>query len=191
MCIYGAVIVSYLFMGEVYEMGLHEAVFFDRVTGEEHHGSVWIICQYMFARHLVESAVLVLMAVMGIALALFLGYHIWLTNNGLTTNESFKWGEVQRWYKNELKRYEEAVKNGEVVEQGQNKPVVSDGDVTCTPAVGGQTKVAEEFDVNAIRHPGPKPVNIYNRGIWMNWEEVLFPMPIRKRKQLTAERKNV
>ena len=190
MCVYGTVIVSQLFLGEVYEMGLHEAVFFDRVTGEEHHGSIWIICQYMFARHLIESAVLVLMAVMGIALALFLGYHIWLTTTGLTTNESFKWGEVQRWYKKELKRYEEAVKNGEVVEQGQNKPAVSDGDVTCTP-IGDQPKAAENFDVNAIRHPGPKPVNIYNRGFRKNWEDVLFPRPLRKQKQLAADRKNV
>lgn len=192
MCFYGAVVVWQLILGEVFEMGLHEAVFFDRVTGKEHHGSLWIICQYMFARHLVESAVLVLMAVMAIALSFFLGYHIWLTSTGLTTNESFKWGEVQKWYKNELKRYEDAVKNGEVVEEGNNKPDVSDGDVTCTPGTQSTVqKKAEEFDVNAIRHPGPKPINIYNRGLWKNWEEVLFPMPLRKQKQLAADRKNV
>ena len=67
-------------------------MFFDRVTGEEHYGSIWIISQYLFARHLIEAAVLLLMGVMGIALGLFLGYHIYLTSYGLTTNESFKWG---------------------------------------------------------------------------------------------------
>ena len=193
MCYYGTFVVGQLFLGEVLDKGLHEAVFFDRVTGEEHHGSVWIILQYLFSRFLIESAVLVLMAVMAIALSLFLGYHIWLTCQGLTTNESFKWGEVQKWYKNELKRYEDAVKNGEIVDGGHNKPVVSDGDVTCTgvQSDGQESTTKENHDVNAIRHPGPKPVNIYNRGIWKNWEEVLFPIPLRKQKQMAAERKNV
>lgn len=190
MCTYGAVVVGYLFLGEVLENNLHTLVYFNRITGEEYRGSIVIILQYLFARHLIESAVLLLMAVMAVALLSFLGYHIWLTCRGLTTNESFKWGEVQRWYKNELRRYEEALKNGEVVEPGQNKPAVSDGDVTCTPGGQPADKTAAEFDVNAIRHPGPKPVNIYNRGVWKNWEEVLFPLPLRKQKQLAAERKN-
>lgn len=193
MCAYGTVVVGYLFLGEVYENGLHTAVYFNRITGEEYRGNIWIILQYLFAKHTIEAAVLLLMAVMSVALVSFLGYHIWLTSRGLTTNESFKWAEVQKWYKNELKRYEEAVKNGEVVEPGQNKPEVSDGDITCTPGMSNSSgdEPKKEFDVNAVRHPGPKPVNIYNRGFRSNWEEVLFPLPIRKRKQLASERKNL
>jgi hypothetical protein len=137
------------------------------------------------------------MSVMSIALGLFLGYHIWLTSHGLTTNESFKWDEIKKWYKKELRRYEEAVQNGEVIDDGQNKPIVSDGDVTCTSTGqstnngGNQENENDRFDVNVVRHPGPKPVNIYNRGFWKNWEEVLFPLPLRKQRQLAAERKNV
>lgn len=184
-------------MGVVYDQQLHTSVFFNRITGEEKRGSISIILQYLFARYMIESAVLLLMAVMGIALPLFLGYHIWLTSRGLTTNESFKWTEVQKWYKNELRRYEEAVNNGEVVDPGQGKPIVSDGDVTCTS--GGQNDLnngdgdhkADEFDADAIRHPGPKPVNIYNRGLRKNWEDVLFPIPLRKQKELAIKRKNL
>jgi palmitoyltransferase len=191
MCVYGTFVLTHLFLGEVYEKELHTAVFFNRSTGEENQGSWSIIAQYLFARHLVEAAVLMLVSVMGIALGMFLGYHVWLTSRGLTTNESFKWGEVQKWYKTEVRRYEDAVKNGQVVTDGDpNKPVVSDGDVTC---VGGGAKASDpkKAVIPIIRHPGPKPVNVYNRGVLKNWEEVLFPIPLRKSKKIAAERKKL
>jgi len=125
------------------------------------------------------------MSVMSIALTLFLGYHIWLTSRGLTTNESYKWAQVKRWHQRELKRYQQAIKEGKVIpKEDPSKPVVSDGDVTCTQGTGLEAQEPED----AIYDPGPPPVNIYNRGVVENWKEVLFPLSLRKLKARRAAR---
>jgi palmitoyltransferase ZDHHC4 len=190
MCAYGTYVVGHLFYGEILEGHLLEATFFDRYTGEEITSSKWIVFQYMFNRYLTEAAVLAIMSVMGAALGLFLAYHAWLTSRGLTTNESYKWSQVQKWYKRELQRYNDAVKNNENVVAGtatsqnstaKSQPVATDGDVTCTPDINtSATEETDQYDDTAIVHPGPKPVNIYNRGFIENWKEVIFPISLRK-----------
>jgi hypothetical protein len=89
-----------------------------------------------------------------------------LTSTGQTTNENSKWGDIKQWYKKEQKRYNQAVKDGKVIdvvpppssqhqqqqqhqESGTTLSVAKaelissedDGDVTCTPSiVGGSSK---------------------------------------------------
>jgi len=122
---------------------------------------------------------------------------MYLTSKNLTTNESQKWGQVNKWYKRELKRYNDAVKNGQQTvvvpvqlnddggsETAQQSVAISDdGDVTCTPGAGGgpseEATVDDDDDPNAIRHPGPQPTNLYDRGFVENWKEVIFPISLR------------
>jgi palmitoyltransferase len=188
MCIYGSYTVGSLFYGEILDKGLLDAVFFDRYSGEEYKADKWIIFQYLFHTHFAEAGVLAVMVAMSIALGLFLLYHCWLTSRGMTTNESYKWGQVHTWYKRELRRYNQAIKNGEislVTDEKKNQPVVTDSDITCTP-VPGRTETQESSEVSqqeeedAIVHPGPEPKNIYDRGFVENWKEVIFPLSLRK-----------
>jgi hypothetical protein len=202
MCLYGTIVVGRLFQGEIAEKKFLELVFVDRMTGEQVKASRFIVYQYLFTAFMWEAGLLLLMAVMGISLSLFLGYHIWLTSKGMTTNESFKWSYVNKWYKEELKRYNQAVKSGLPVVQAESatlnsQPAISVGDnggVTCTPGTGETDQIqpnTKDNDPNAIRHPGPKPKNIYDRGFVENWAEVLFPISLRANRPQRQEKKEL
>ena len=108
-----------------------------------------------------------------------------MTSVNQTTNEAGKWSDINRWYKQEKKKYENAVKKGLVKPKESSAkttegPPVQDGDVTCTGASKQQSEQEKEppqeeqyFD------PGPVPKNLYDRGFIENWKEVLFPLSLR------------
>jgi hypothetical protein len=203
-CAYGSAIILQLFYGHILEQKLLDAVFVDRFSGEQVPVTKWLLFQYIFDRYTLESALALLMVVMMVALGMFLSYHIWLTSHNVTTNESSKWDQVHKWYKGELKRYNEAVEKGEITptktpdQSGESaattttlqKPTVSDGDVTCT---GTSEEVQQAPDPappkdDPIEHPGPEPKNIYNRGFVENWKEVIFPISLRKQTRAAVSR---
>jgi len=168
------------------------------------------IAQYLFNRFLAEAGIFVLMVVMAVALCAFFLYHVYLTSYNMTTNESYKWNAVHKWYKRELKAYKRAVEAGDpnvvLLEQDEDHDneskegdsqggvaVNDDGDVTCTPSgTGNPTTVVlkaskseadgvkKSRNQHAIRHPGPKPRNVYDRGFVENWKEVLYPISLRE-----------
>lgn len=203
MCAYGSFVVGNLFYGLILKHNLLEVVFVDRYTGEEIKASNWIIFQYLFSTRMMESGVFLIMSVMSIALGLFLGYYVWLTSRGLTSNEAYKWDQIKKWYKRELKRYEQAVKNGQIdattgkpiaaasrSSSSSSKPIVTDGDVTCTSGDTTDNTASQQDDHDdddRIFYPGPPPVNIYNRGIVENWKEVIFPLSLQKVKTKPKE----
>jgi len=57
--------------------------------------SVWQCAQYLFLHHNVIIAIGVFCSVIGIALLGFWSYHMWLVRCGKTTNETFKWEDLQ------------------------------------------------------------------------------------------------
>ena len=234
MCMYGSYTIFQLFYGHLLQRHLLDAVFVDRVTGEEIPASKWILFQYLFNRYTLQAGQCLLMGVMSIALGLFFGYHCYLTSINMTTNEAYKWEQVNKWYKRELKRYNDALARGDIgvvdhatataatdnassysngntntnsnsnTQHNDNDsatknsstttgPTVTDEDVTCTPPMPGMGQQRTTADIpvrvldatplspeDVIRHPGPKPINIYNRGFVENWKEVLFPISLRK-----------
>ena len=115
-------------------------------------------------------------------------FQIYITSTNQTTNEDSKWTDVQRWYKKEKKRWDEAVaaglvKPGETEEPTKEKkePVVGDGDVTCTGASTTPVESQQETSPDdEYFDPGPPPKNLHNKGFKENWMEVLFPISLRK-----------
>jgi hypothetical protein len=114
MCIYGTIVTWNLFVGEIQDRDLFNAIFFNGETGQEVKADFWVIVHYMVMKHFELSAVLLLMGAMAVVLFLFVGFHFYITANGMTTNEFYKWRQVSKWYKREKSRYEKALKEGKV-----------------------------------------------------------------------------
>ena len=131
------------------------------------------------------------MAVMAIMLTVFLGFHVYITAKGMTTNEYFKWKEVRKWHKQAKRRFEDAKKEGLALETEFHPKitVVDEADVGCigqkdtsgSTNSHGENSGNEEMSekVNFI-DPGPFPRNIYSRGLIENFTEVFHPLSLRK-----------
>lgn len=182
MCVYGTVVCYYLFWGEVLDKKLLEVTFFNPSTGKEFTADWFVVAQYLFQRNFYLAGVFLLMAVMTVVLSVFLGYHIWLTSRGMTTNESAKWGQVKKWHRQESKRYEQAVKAGLVpVNNTSTAPEPTDSDVGCTGAVPtNEDGTIGDTVERPLTDPGPMPQNIYNLGFVENWKEVFYPRSLRQ-----------
>lgn len=169
MCAYATVLLTILFLGEIEDKRLWQVTFFDRSSGEEFQADYYVVFQYLFHRHLFEAGMLVITGVMTLALVGFLSYHGYITSIGMTTNEHFKWGDVKRWHKEEVKKYKKYLKQENQQEnksaddnskkkninnfdappeksdnkngKSSNKPHISDGDVNCT---GGKASKADK-----------------------------------------------
>jgi hypothetical protein len=95
---------------------------------------------------------------------------------------------VNRWYKAEKKKYDDAVKKGLIKPdelkvlspQTQETLVDDDGDVTCTGGSSSARSEAQQEQENDYVDPGPAPKNVHDRGFIENWKEVLFPISLRK-----------
>lgn len=171
MCFYGTYVSYLLFFEEIKTKRLMELTFFDRLTGETVQASYYIIFQYVFARRTLEVGLALVMFVMGIALSCFLGYHVYITSVGQTTNENSKWGDVRKWHKKQQYLYQTAVREGKVATKSQNS---DSGDNN------GNNDDTEEQEQQELVDPGPIPKNLYNRGFVENWKEVFFPISLRK-----------
>ena len=201
MCVYGTIIIGKCFYGEILDHDLLNATFYLASTGEQVTASKVVVLQYLMARHFALAGVFIMMSVMGLVLSLFLGFHLYITAVGMTTNEWYKWKQVRKWHASAKKEYDRAVKEGREVNTKEAKIMVVDqGDVGCTGPADSSLKPKpgdgyassskaeddsfyrtenEEKDEESISNPGPFPTNIYNRGILSNFGEVFFPRCMR------------
>ena len=170
MCGYGSRIIGRLLYNDVYIIHqFHIRTFMDASTKQEIPVTTYILFQYLISVYLYEMAVLMILMVMCIALFLFLTYHVYLvTFTGLTSQEMYKWSQIQTWYRTELKLYHQQ-------QQEQQQRMKKQHDST--------NHDKSHNNIEIIEHPGPKPINIYHYGMIRNWKHVLYPISIHKRRR--------
>ena len=174
MCYYGTYVSYLLFTHEIKTKRLMELTFFDRLTGEKIKANRAIIFQYLFARRMLEVSLMIVMPIMALALSCFLGYHVYITSIGQTTNENSKWADVKRWYKQQQKLSRSMVAKN-------NNTTDNAGSSSSAPSTTDQMRQEQPISSKEreIIDPGPVPKNIYSRGFFENWKEVFFPLSLR------------
>ncbi|GMI03936.1 hypothetical protein TrLO_g6700 [Triparma laevis f. longispina] len=128
---------------------------------------------------------------------------------GRSTNEFFKWRDIQGWHKRARRRYDNTSEEDrgprfdiskaeyEMVGVDLNKDV---GCVSVTSSTTSSSKNSEkeealnddekeEADESNVQDPGPFPKNIYDRGVWGNFGEVIWPRSLRESGGETKQKK--
>lgn len=145
----------------------------------------WRLLIRFVAYHFSPLATLALfLVILAIMLGAFLGYHLWMIKQGVTTNETFKWDQVRRIHRRAVRAGETAeAPKGE--EQGgtADEGVKADGfafddddrDVGCVGPVGRSADDATVDPSVKTGDGGGVPANIYNKGLRQNLVDVFFP----------------
>uniref|UniRef100_A0A7S4RC64 Palmitoyltransferase n=1 Tax=Ditylum brightwellii TaxID=49249 RepID=A0A7S4RC64_9STRA len=207
MVIYGSIVTTLLFYGEIVDNDLWNAKFANAITGEDVETDKWVVFQYLVTTHYYLGRVLLLMVVASIPLLGFLGFHCYITARGMTTNEYYKWKKVRRIHGTYKMNYDRAVKEGKVVLSKVSSSGTDNGkehseksESSTTGKVNDDVKVVgldvpskssnipttstadEESDdeEEEIIDPGPFPRNIYDNGIIENMKEVIYPRSLRQ-----------
>eukprot|EP01029_Cantina_marsupialis_P005415 TRINITY_DN15871_c0_g1_i1.p1 TRINITY_DN15871_c0_g1~~TRINITY_DN15871_c0_g1_i1.p1 ORF type:complete len:375 (+),score=67.55 TRINITY_DN15871_c0_g1_i1:66-1190(+) len=150
MMVYGATLVL-LILKTISERDNYWGGTYTNPTTGEQSGATWlIVVRYIMFRHTGLCGLLMMSSVMGIALGAFTIYHFAMAAGNFTTNENFKWKDVEYTVsemKKEWKANVAAAENaGEDVSKCGGEPIL--------------------------------PQWHYDRGIVKNLKEVFFPLPM-------------
>lgn len=201
--LYASTIIFLVILSDFYNEDLWNVKFINRQTGEEYKATLSIIIRYLLGKDAALVFLFVLALIMGLAITAFLGYHLFLVWNGKTTNESSKWGGVYSVYKKFLKAHNEYLKSTSAANTTHSPSVKSTGTATstastevhnilpsatsncgtdadpvgCVPTAKTNRPTIKGLpdDVDVSIHPGPYPVNIYNKGFVANLKNIIWP----------------
>ncbi|GMH84913.1 hypothetical protein TrST_g12801 [Triparma strigata] len=165
------------------------------VSGGEPIDASWkVVLKYLGYHELPLCGLVILAGAMGFVMAGFVAFHLYIAARGMTTNEFFKWRDVKAWHARAKKRYENAKPEERGpkfdISKAEYEMVGVERDVGCVSVGSSEAlnddadaKDDDEVDENLVQDPGPLPKNIYDRGIWENLGEVIWPRSLREKKE--------
>jgi len=166
--------------------------FIDRKTGRQIEASYWIVFQFLLQNHHWIVCLFIMCLVMGVVLACFWGYHVYLASINETTNERFKYETMNRICAN---RVPLIAKEEEVSEQSDSKrdPAnqKNDNQSNSKSKGGKQSKSEEKTKKKKKKKKTPTSAvpetsmdtwykdngtckNLYYRGWFSNLKEMMF-----------------
>eukprot|EP00742_Colponemidia_sp_Colp-10_P007228 GILJ01007768.1.p1 GENE.GILJ01007768.1~~GILJ01007768.1.p1 ORF type:complete len:397 (+),score=35.23 GILJ01007768.1:43-1233(+) len=175
LCIYGGFLGIYIVVGIVEQTRLFEASFMDKKTNQVTPATPTVIVQYMIYHYGPIIFMTFLCLVMGAVLFLFFVHHLYIAAQNTTTNERYKWSELY--------------------DSLRTKQAATDTDSVVPKSSAGSTQSATQRNEAArLAKPRQKEnniTNLYDRGLWANWMEVLLPLSQRSdapRPERSSER---
>ena len=144
---YGSWLCASAISGEIRRRGLWSAEF--EPTRRQRRGggandsgvsrlaSDWTLLTKFVVYHFSPAVTLSLfLAILVVMLGAFLGYHLWLIHKGMTTNESFKWSDYERFLRRTAETEAQAASNNPFTELVKNAGTESfeaddDRDIGC------------------------------------------------------------
>jgi palmitoyltransferase len=156
---YGVWAVAGIFLTEVAQLRLYEAVFTTRATGARVPSGHAIVLQFLIGTHTELAMVGFICLVMGAVVAGFGAYHGALICWNMTTNEASKWGQAD-WLRDEALRARAARVEARV---------------EALLGSGGSDAAGARAAAEAAEPPElPMPRNAYAAAGW--WENLLEPL---------------
>ena len=210
--LYGIAACLSVLFSDIVKNKLFEATFVNKATGVSVQAGYHVVFQYLMYQHMPIIMVLLLCVVMGIVLTGFTIYHIVLLRANTTTNETFKWKDVEMEHAGAMAKYErakqmarkEAEKRREEAGGGDKKAAkdadgASDSEpeeikldppahlLPCLEGRCGHKEHAEHAGRKVskwtFRKPPPLPDNIYDQGFKMNVVECVYPPSLYGRRR--------
>lgn len=202
---YGSWLCASAISGEIGRRGLWAAEFepTHRTNGSLRLANDWSLLTKFVIYHFSPAVTLALfLGILVVMLGAFLGYHLWLIHMGMTTNESFKWSDYERFLRRTAKAEEQAALDNPFTELVKNVGPESfdaddDRDVGCmgpsasenivlvgssdqrAPAsvkASRRTLLARAFERGNTRKRIGVPRNIYRRAsFFQNLVDVFVP----------------
>lgn len=169
MCWYGSAILYYIFKNEIEGLQLFQAKFINAQTNMEVEANLWVVIQFLCARHGPMVGHLLLMAVMAVVLTAFLLFHMHLIVRGMTTNEFYKWRTIHRM---KSKKYKSLTGNEVQQSSHDTNPMNSKGRIDADGIINSEYDKLSHDDNKSLR-------NIYNLGVVENIKEVIYPRSLR------------
>ena len=103
---YGSYLLFLVLASDVYRLNLLQAVFVDPSTGLQHPATWLMVLNYIAYRNLELVSLFFFALIMGIAVTLFLAYHLYLLVCGVTTNEAYKLDTFRSIHQDMVKAHE-------------------------------------------------------------------------------------
>jgi hypothetical protein len=193
-CFYGVYVYTLTLYSVVIENNLFNVVFMTP-TGERVHSNLLIVIQYMLGTYLLPIAQTFFIAAIALMLFGFWLYHFYLTVRNRTTNETFKWEDIDRLYKI-VRTYRKNASNPDDMETLYHKIYHDAGkkkDSKDKKAAEAQERknIEKEWrlkqlkSINEMVKNNSNPKNAYDKGFWNNIKEVILPPSLYKKSKFS------
>lgn len=108
---YGSYLLFLVLASDVYRLNLLQAVFVDPSTGLQHRATWLMVLNYIAYRNLELVSLFFFALIMGIAVTIFLAYHLYLLVCGVTTNEAYKLDTFRSIHQDMVKAHERYIED--------------------------------------------------------------------------------
>ncbi|KAF7817874.1 putative protein S-acyltransferase 17 [Senna tora] len=168
LCLYGTVGIGLLLAGRLKELRVVHILTVYYGIENSFLGLAPHVVQWLLGSYHTLILLVVFLAIVGMLLAGFFGYHAKLCLSNTTTNETFKWQEYMSWQRkvNEAETSAAALRASISGMSNDKKPLLS--------------KWRTFFRRSPLEDVQVVPKNLYDKGIIRNVLEVIFPLSTRR-----------
>lgn len=169
--LYAAIMCYRLLKGEIIENIVWDAIFYDGDTAKQVEAErlkYFLVVRFLIKNYWPLCLAMIVVTTIVVRLTPFFMFHIYISANGMTTNEYYKWKQIRKHHPQKYIGFEGASKNGTVGENAKKK-------VKAKTSYSSHATTTTSPDSRS----GSVPTNIYDLGCFENFKEIFQPRSLR------------